>query len=63
VTIQGNLDPARLVAGGPQLLAAVDRILDAFANGPFVFNLGHGISLETPVENVEATLERIRSRA
>ncbi len=60
--IQGNLDPARLVAGGPQLLEAVDRILDAFGGGPFVFNLGHGISLETPIANVEAVLDRIRSR-
>jgi len=62
IVVQGNLDPARLVAGGPQLIAAVDRILDAFAGGRFVFNLGHGINLETPIASVEAVLARIRER-
>ena len=35
-------------------------VLEAFATGPFIFNLGHGILPDTPVANVERMLKRIR---
>ena len=57
---QGNLDPLALVAGGAALDKAVDRILEAMAGSPFIFNLGHGILPETPIEHVEQLLKRIR---
>lgn len=60
VTVQGNLEPARLVAGGPQMLDAVDTICAALKDGPFVFNLGHGISLETPPDHVAEVIERVK---
>ena len=50
--VQGNLDPQVLVQGGEALRQAVARILAALAGGPFVFNLGHGVVPETPVEHV-----------
>ena len=50
--VQGNLDPLALVAGGEPLRSAVERILDAFANRPHIFNLGHGILQDTPIEHV-----------
>ena len=62
VCVQGNLDPARLVAGGAQLDTAVDHICDALKDGPFVFNLGHGISLHTPAERVTQVLDRVKAR-
>ncbi len=58
--VQGNLDPLVLIAGGSALEQAVDRILAAFARRPHVFNLGHGILPETPIENVEALLKKVR---
>ncbi len=58
--VQGNLDPLALVAGGAQLDAAVDTILAAFAERPHIFNLGHGIVPDTPIEHVEAVLRRVR---
>jgi uroporphyrinogen decarboxylase len=58
--VQGNLDPLVLVAGGAALDRAVDAVLDAFAGGPFIFNLGHGIVPETPVAHVEQMLKRVR---
>jgi uroporphyrinogen decarboxylase len=61
--VQGNLDPLALVAGGDALDRAVDAVLAAFAARPFIFNLGHGIVPETPVEHVERMLARIRARA
>ncbi len=60
VPVQGNLDPLVLLAGGPALDRAVDTILDAFAAGPFIFNLGHGILPETPIAHVERMLKRVR---
>ena len=54
--VQGNLDPLGLLAGGEQLRGAAQRILDAFAGRPHIFNLGHGILQETPVERVEELL-------
>jgi uroporphyrinogen decarboxylase len=58
--VQGNLDPLLLVAGGSAMEAAVAAIREAFAGGPFVFNLGHGIVPETPVEHVARLAEILR---
>ncbi len=60
--VQGNLDPLRLVAGGRALQEGVDAILDALADGPLIFNLGHGITPETPIAHVEAMVKQVRSR-
>jgi uroporphyrinogen decarboxylase len=51
--VQGNLDPLLLLAGGDELDRAATKILDAFADRPHVFNLGHGIDKETPIAHVE----------
>ena len=58
--VQGNLDPMALIAGGAALDRAVDDVLRAFGDGPFIFNLGHGITPQTPIANVERMLARIR---
>ncbi|MCO5064195.1 MAG: uroporphyrinogen decarboxylase [Rhizobiaceae bacterium] len=59
--VQGNLDPVRLVAGGKALEDGVRAILENLATGPLVFNLGHGITPETPIPHVEAMLKQVRS--
>ena len=61
--VQGNLDPLALLSGGERLTEAVQRILDAFANRPHIFNLGHGILQETPIANVEQMLAAVKGRA
>jgi len=60
--VQGNLDPLALLAGGEALDRGVDAILQAFAAGPFIFNLGHGILPETPIVHVERMIGRVRGR-
>lgn len=60
VTVQGNLDPFALIAGGETLDRAVDYILGATRGRPHIFNLGHGILPETPIEHVERLVERVR---
>lgn len=57
--VQGNLDPLALIAGGEALHRAVDDILDAFADRPHIFNLGHGILPDTPIDHVETLLTLI----
>lgn len=59
--VQGNLDPQRLVAGGRALDEGVDAILSELGNGPLIFNLGHGITPETPIAHVEQMVSRVRS--
>lgn len=60
VGIQGNLDPAALLAPRERLLARVDDVLRRAAGRPgHVFNLGHGILPGTPIENVRAVVERV----
>ena len=58
--VQGNLDPLVLLAGGDALDRAIDGILEAFAAGPFIFNLGHGMLPETPIAHVERLVARVR---
>ena len=60
VTVQGNLDPLLLVAGGELLDRSIEKILSDLGDGPFIFNLGHGIVPQTPIENVEHMLKRVR---
>nr|WP_091677304.1 uroporphyrinogen decarboxylase [Methylocapsa palsarum] len=60
VVLQGNLDPLALVAGGAPLAAGVTNILAAFNDRPHIFNLGHGVLPQTPVEHVEELLRIIR---
>jgi len=59
-TIQGNLDPLVLLAGGAALDHAIDAILEAFGPHPFIFNLGHGILPDTPIAHVERLIARVR---
>ena len=59
--VQGNLDPMRLVAGGPELDRRVREIVEALRSRPHIFNLGHGVVPETPITHVEQTLRVLRS--
>ncbi|BBO04264.1 MULTISPECIES: uroporphyrinogen decarboxylase [Bradyrhizobium] len=60
VAVQGNLDPLVLITGGAALDRAVDNVLANFAQGRFIFNLGHGIQPETPIAHVEQMIRRVR---
>ncbi|MGY4395030.1 uroporphyrinogen decarboxylase [Sphingomonas sp. UYAg733] len=59
--VQGNLDPLVLIAGGAAQDAAAARILEAFADRPHIFNLGHGILQDTPIAHVERLLDFVRT--
>ena len=58
--VQGNLDPIVLIEGGSAMLDQARQIRATLENGPFVFNLGHGILPSTPVENVIELSEFLR---
>ena len=58
---QGNLHPETLIEGGRALDAAVDAILEATEGVPHIFNLGHGITPQTPIAHVEQMLARLRA--
>lgn len=63
MAVQGNLDPIALLAPERELRRQVGAILDAVAGRPgHIFNLGHGIVPETPVERVQAVVRMVRER-
>ena len=57
--IQGALDPLLLRAGGEALDRRVDQLMAAWGDGPWIFNLGHGIMPDVPIAHVEQVLRRI----
>ena len=61
VAIQGNLDPLALIAGGAALDRAIDDVIENYASGRLIFNLGHGILPETPIAHVEQMIRRVRA--
>jgi len=52
VTVQGNLDPIVLIEGGDKMIEQAQQIRENLQEGPFIFNLGHGVLPSTPVENL-----------
>lgn len=63
VALQGNMDPACLVAGGRAMETAAERLLRILEQGPFVFNLGHGIDKTTLPEHVAKLMTLIRGKS
>jgi uroporphyrinogen decarboxylase len=60
VGVQGNLDPVALFAGIPEIRRRARAILDQAAGRPgHIFNLGHGILPETPVDHVRALVDAV----
>ena len=60
VTVQGNVDSLALIAGGEALERQVDEVLKVWSDGPFIFNLGHGIQPTTPIAHVERLIQLVR---
>jgi uroporphyrinogen decarboxylase len=62
--VQGNLDPVLLFADSKELKSRAEDILRRAAGRPgHIFNLGHGILPETPVENVKALCDFVREHS
>ena len=59
VAIQGALDPVLLRAGGAALDARVETLLEQWSGGRHIFNLGHGVLPDTPVDHIERVVRRV----
>ena len=59
--VQGNLKSSHMVTGGDALVSETRAIVDAFSNGPHIFNLGHGITPDADPENVQLMIDTVRS--
>jgi uroporphyrinogen decarboxylase len=58
--VQGNLAPGHMVTGGEALVRETRHVVEAFRNGPHIFNLGHGITPDADPENVRLMIDTIR---
>jgi len=61
-TIQGALDNLLLRAGGPALDARVEQLLEQWSGGPYIFNLGHGVIPDTPIEHIARVVGRVTGK-
>jgi len=59
--LQGNLAPEILLEGGEKMISSIHNILDSFSSINHIFNLGHGVIKETPIENVELLVKTIKT--
>jgi len=59
--LQGNLAPEILLEGGEKMISSIHNILDSFSSIKHIFNLGHGVIKETPIENVELLVQTIKT--
>ncbi len=58
--VQGNLDPSLMVGDGSKLAASVEHMINYLGDGPYVFNLGHGITPDADPENVRKLISLVR---
>lgn len=60
ITLQGNFDPAKLLAPIPQIQQWVKEMIDGFGAQNYIANLGHGITPNVPVDNAKAFVEAVK---
>jgi uroporphyrinogen decarboxylase len=60
ITLQGNFDPARLLAPIPQIKRWVQEMIDGFGSQNYIANLGHGITPNVPVDHAKAFVEAVK---
>ena len=58
--VQGNLKSSHMVTGGTDLVRETRAIVEAFKNGPHIFNLGHGITPDADPDNVQLMIDAVR---
>ncbi len=58
--VQGNLHPKHMIEGGEGLKRAVGTLLETFGDGPYIFNLGHGITPEASPDHVETLVRLVK---
>ena len=58
--VQGNLAPQHMVTGGTELIKATKSVVQAFQNGPHIFNLGHGITPDANPDNAQIMIDTVR---
>ncbi|SLN63741.1 Uroporphyrinogen decarboxylase [Roseovarius albus] len=58
--VQGNLASKHMVTGGDALVQEARAIVEAFKNGPHIFNLGHGITPDADPDNVQRMIDAVR---
>uniref|UniRef100_UPI00397B9301 uroporphyrinogen decarboxylase n=1 Tax=Wolbachia endosymbiont (group B) of Eucosma cana TaxID=2954012 RepID=UPI00397B9301 len=61
IPLQGNLNPSLLAYNKSEAIEEAKRIIDCFRGLPFIFNLGHGVLPDTPVENIAALVDLVRN--
>jgi uroporphyrinogen decarboxylase len=60
ITIQGNFDPAMLLAPIPEIKSAVTKMIAAFGTQRYIANLGHGITPNVPVDHARAFVDAVK---
>lgn len=60
ITLQGNFDPAKLVAPIPVIKKEVKEMIDAFGTQSYIANLGHGILPHIPVDHAKAFVDAVK---
>jgi uroporphyrinogen decarboxylase len=60
ITLQGNFDPARLLAPIPEIKRSVHRMIEGFGVQGYIANLGHGIMPNVPVDHAKAFVEAVK---
>jgi uroporphyrinogen decarboxylase len=60
VTLQGNMDPARLLSPPSQIKKMVTKMIDDFGKDKYIVNLGHGILPNIPLDNAKAFIDAVK---
>lgn len=60
ITLQGNFDPAKLLAPVPQIKKWVREMIQEFGSQKYIANLGHGITPNVPVDHAKAFVETVK---
>ena len=60
VTLQGNLDPTRLLSSPKEIKKLVTNMIDDFGKDQYIVNLGHGILPNIPLDHVQAFIDTVK---